>query len=215
MQPYFLPYAGYFRLLAAVDLFVIYDCVQFPRRGWVHRNRLQTATGEPDWLTLPLHRPPWQARIDTIRLAEDAADRLDEAGRRFPVLTAAPGAALFAELVLAGAAGAPLLRDYLEAQMIAIAGRLDLTPEFRRSSDLELSPDLRGQDRILAICEALGATTYVNAPGGTELYEADAFAARGITLRFLAPWSGPYDSILQCLAEQPAAEVAAAIRTQC
>jgi hypothetical protein len=40
MQPYFVPYAGYFRLFAASDLFVIYDCVQFPRRGWVHRNRL-------------------------------------------------------------------------------------------------------------------------------------------------------------------------------
>jgi hypothetical protein len=40
MQPYFIPYAGYFRLFAASDLFVIYDCVQFPRRGWVQRNRL-------------------------------------------------------------------------------------------------------------------------------------------------------------------------------
>ena len=40
MQPYFIPYAGYFRLFAASDLFVIYDCVQFPRRGWVHRNKL-------------------------------------------------------------------------------------------------------------------------------------------------------------------------------
>ena len=37
MQPYFFPYAGYFRLFAAVDTFIIYDCVQFPRRGRVHR----------------------------------------------------------------------------------------------------------------------------------------------------------------------------------
>ena len=37
MQPYFMPYAGYFRLFAAADVFVLFDCVQFPRRGWVHR----------------------------------------------------------------------------------------------------------------------------------------------------------------------------------
>ena len=54
MQPYFVPYAGYFRLFAAADVFVAYDCVQFPRRGWVHRNRLPTATGMSDWLTLPV-----------------------------------------------------------------------------------------------------------------------------------------------------------------
>jgi WbqC-like protein family len=45
MQPYFLPYAGYSRLFAATDLFVVYDCVQFPRRGWVHRNRLVNTAG--------------------------------------------------------------------------------------------------------------------------------------------------------------------------
>ena len=54
MQPYFAPYAGYFRLLATTDLFVVYDCVQFPRRGWVHRNQLPDAAGKLDWLTLPL-----------------------------------------------------------------------------------------------------------------------------------------------------------------
>jgi hypothetical protein len=39
MQPYFLPYPGYFRLFAAADQVALFDCVQFPRRGWVHRSR--------------------------------------------------------------------------------------------------------------------------------------------------------------------------------
>jgi hypothetical protein len=46
MQPYFIPYAGYFRLFAATDLFVIYDCVQFPRRGWCTAPLLGHRTGE-------------------------------------------------------------------------------------------------------------------------------------------------------------------------
>lgn len=39
MQPYFLPYLGYFQLIAAVDCFVIYDNVQFIKNGWIERNR--------------------------------------------------------------------------------------------------------------------------------------------------------------------------------
>jgi hypothetical protein len=66
MQPYFLPYAGYFRLFALSDLFVVYDCVQFPRRGWLHRNRLQNINKKPRWLTLPLLK----ADRDTTRIMD-------------------------------------------------------------------------------------------------------------------------------------------------
>jgi hypothetical protein len=72
MQPYFFPYAGYFRLLAASDLFVIYDCVQFPRRGWVHRNKLLDASGEARWLTLPLEKAPQSVLIQDLRFPPDA-----------------------------------------------------------------------------------------------------------------------------------------------
>src|SRR5437588_4364462 len=73
MQPYFIPYAGYFRLFAASDLFVIYDCVQFPRRGWVHRNRLVDRLGVERWLTLPLQKAPQDVPIRDLRFAFDAA----------------------------------------------------------------------------------------------------------------------------------------------
>src|SRR5277367_4669735 len=76
MQPYFFPYAGYFRLFAASDLFVIYDCVQFPRRGWVHRNRLIDVAGIERWLTLPLEKAPQSALIRDLRFPPDAGERL-------------------------------------------------------------------------------------------------------------------------------------------
>ena len=63
MQPYFLPYAGYFRLLQQTDLFVVYDCVQFIRRGWIHRNRLANMNKELSWLTLQLAKAPQEVRI--------------------------------------------------------------------------------------------------------------------------------------------------------
>ena len=39
MQPYFMPYIGYFQLIAAVDLFIVYDNVKYTKKGWINRNR--------------------------------------------------------------------------------------------------------------------------------------------------------------------------------
>ena len=58
MQPYFLPFAGYFRLMCDVDVFVLLDDVQFRKGGWIRRNRLRTRTGDLSWLTLPLVKAP-------------------------------------------------------------------------------------------------------------------------------------------------------------
>src|SRR5262245_52093591 len=111
MQPYFMPYAGYFRLFAATDLFVLYDCVQFPRRGWVHRNRLQDAHGELAWLTLPLAKAPREALIRDMRLSDNAPERLPPQMRRFPALAArSPEPAILRALVPAESS----LVDYLE-----------------------------------------------------------------------------------------------------
>ena len=211
MQPYFAPYAGYYRLLAAADVFVIYDCVQFPRRGWVHRNRLPGSDGEPAWLTLPLKPAPFDARIDAMTFAEDAAGRMAERIRAFPSLAAAPEAAT--ALLHAGPFSGALV-DYLERQLALACARLAMAPALMRSSSLGLPPELRGQDRILEICRRVGATDYVNAPGGRDLYDAAAFEAAGVALHFLPPWEGSPLSLLHRLAVEPAEAVAAEIARQ-
>ncbi len=53
MQPYFLPYIGYFQLMNAVDEFVIYDNIEFTKKGWINRNRI-LANGSDSYVTLPL-----------------------------------------------------------------------------------------------------------------------------------------------------------------
>ena len=40
MQPYFLPYIGYYQLIAAVDMFVVYDNIKYTKKGWINRNRM-------------------------------------------------------------------------------------------------------------------------------------------------------------------------------
>lgn len=212
MQPYFMPYAGYFRLFEAADIFVLLDCVQFPRRGWVHRNRLPDAKGEPRWLTLPLAYAPQETAIYDIVMASDAPVRLAAETSRFPSIAAArrAGEPLLAEVTDCGGR----LVDYLERLLAAVQRRLGLRADTLRSSSLAIDPALRAQDRIIAIVRALGGREYVNAPGGRALYDEAAFAQAGIRLRFLEPYAGASWSVLHRLLTEDATAIAAEIRAQ-
>lgn len=53
MQPYFLPYIGYWQLMNAVDMYVIYDDVNFIKGGWINRNRI-LYNGESKYLNIPM-----------------------------------------------------------------------------------------------------------------------------------------------------------------
>src|ERR1700722_4154503 len=55
MQPYFFPYIGYFQLMNAVDEFVIYDNIEFSKKGWINRNRI-LVNGKDAYITLPLKK---------------------------------------------------------------------------------------------------------------------------------------------------------------
>ena len=201
MQPYFAAYAGYYRLLAAADVFVIFDCVQFPRRGWVHRNRLPGAKGEAAWLTLPLASAPYDAAISDLTFAPGAAEAMAERLRAFPSMAPPPAPAL--EVLHAAPFEGPLV-DHLEAQIRVACRLLGLAPRLLRSSTLAIAPELRAQDRILEIVRRVGGTDYVNAPGGVGLYDAATFAEAGVSLHFLDPHQGPNWSLLHRLAVEPA-----------
>jgi hypothetical protein len=209
MQPYFLPYAGYFRLIAQTDIFVIYDCVQFPRRGWVHRNKLVDAQGQEQWLTLPLAPAPQDTLIRDLAFPGDAAASLAERLRPFPV-AARPGPHTPLLDRVRRAEGRPV--DYISGLLEEASRTLGLPWNVVRSSSLEVANDFRGQARILEIARRLGATRYVNAPGGRDLYETAAFAEAGIELSFLEPWAGAGGSILQRLADDDVAALAQQVR---
>jgi hypothetical protein len=210
MQPYFIPYAGYFRLFAASDLFVIYDCVQFPRRGWVHRNRIVDQAGTERWLTLPLEKAPRDVLIRDLRFAPDAPVLFEKHLRRFRFFTGkVDGVAKIFE-TLRAVQGTPV--DYIERVLGEIAGYLALPWNVIRSSSMDLPPSLRGQQRILEIASRLGARRYVNSPGGRSLYDVAAFEHAGIELRFLPEYPGPKTSILSRLFVEDRDDLSRSIR---
>lgn len=214
MQPYFIPYAGYFRLFVDADLFVIYDCVQFPRRGWVHRNRMHNANGEPSWLTLPLMPSARDTQIRELEFAPDAAARMQRQCRRFPALSNPKSSELtVAQNLIPLNEEKPV--DYLERTLSSVCATLGLPFRVQRSSTLPVDPVARGSDRILDILKQLNATRYINLSGGRNLYSPEAFARQGIGLNFLQEYTGPTCSILHRLLTEDAAAVADDIRAQC
>jgi len=211
MQPYFFPYAGYFRLLQAADHFVILDCVQFPRRGRVHRTQLPGPGGAIEWLTLPLMRQPRDVLIRELRFAPDARAILDRRLVRYSWLSEASGtAADRVRAYLHRPLGSVI--DYLADGIGLIADLLGLAPIISRCSSLGFNPDLRAQERVIAIVRSLGGTHYINAPGGRGLYDRERFADAGVALSFLAEYEGPYRQLLPALVSRPLAEIAEDVR---
>jgi hypothetical protein len=93
----------------------------------------------------------------------------------------------------------PSVIDYLENGLRLATELLGFDIPMVRSSTLGIQASLRGQDRVIAIAAARGATHYVNSPGGRALYEPGSFQQAGIELQFLAPYQGRYFQFLPSL----------------
>ncbi len=192
MQPYFLPYIGYFQLIAASDLFVIYDEAQYMKGGWVNRNRI-LLNGEAHWLTLPVEHSPIETPIDRKRyqLSPETVQRLKQLLRaaygRAPM--AASGFALVDEIL---AFPDLSVARFNEHALRAVCRALGIGTTLVRASELDRDRSLRGREAVVDIATRVGATRYLNAPGGIGLYEPEPFAERGMSLNFLMPRPSPY-----------------------
>ncbi len=200
MQPYFIPYAGYFRLFCAADLFVVYDCVQFPRRSFVHRNQLHTQTGQLDWLTLPLQKQAMDVRIKDLNFRTESVSDWVLNFKKFPVLACIEKKYPTLYQSLTHIHLSPV--NFIVANLREICSILEIPCNIAYSADLNLPESQKGEDRILAIAKHFGASDYVNSPGGRDLYEDKNFSNEGIKLHFLPDFQGKYYSIIQSLADQ-------------
>ena len=184
MQPYFLPYLGYWQLLAAVDRFVVYDNIEYTKKGWINRNRfLRHGADAP--FTLPLKKGSDFLDIRDRSLADDfnpatLLNPFRDAYRKAPHFEA-----VFPVVERIVTAAPKNLFDYLLHSLMATAAYLEIKTPIIVSSTVPIDHGLKSGDKVLAMCGALGANRYLNTVGGQTLYAPDAFAAAGVELKFI------------------------------
>ncbi len=186
MQPYFLPYIGYFQLINAVDKFVLYDNIEFTKKGWINRNRI-LVNGKDEYFTLPLKKDSDYLHVDQRKLADNFPAEKAKLLRKF---TAAYTKAPQFQTVF------PLLESifnnpdenlfqFIFQSLRSVCEYLDIETEIILSSSIPIDHQLKSQDKVIAICNALNATEYINPSGGVDLYSKDLFKQAGIKLEFI------------------------------
>lgn len=185
MQPYFLPYIGYFQLLNAVDKYVIYDNIQYTKKGWINRNRI-LQNGKDLLITVPVEKDSDYLDIKD-RLVSNGFDRqkllnqIREAYRKAPYFDSV--IPLIESIIKLDENNLFL---YIYNSVKAVCEYLNIDTEIIISSTLDIDHSLKGQDKVISICKKLGTTDYYNAIGGQELYSVEDFKKENIDLHFLS-----------------------------
>ena len=184
MQPYFLPYIGYFQLIAAVDQFIVYDNIKYTKKGWINRNRI-LRKGKDVVFSLPLKAASDYLHVCQRELAADfnrikLLNQFRDAYRSAPYFSKV--FPLIEQIVQYENTN---LFHFLHYSIVQICAHLGITTAIEISSALAIDHSLKGEDKVLALCGAVGGSVYVNAIGGTELYSKNAFAEKNIDLKFI------------------------------
>lgn len=182
VQSNYIPWKGYFDLIASVDEFVLYDDVQYTPRDWRNRNVIKTAQG-PRWLTIPVVAGSRDRLIQDVH-ASDPSWPQDHWAQIRHAYGRAPA---FRDI-------RPFLEDlYLGCTernlsainhrfLTAVCGFLDIATPLAWSRDYPSSGTKTA--RLLSLCRSAGATGYVSGPSARAYLDEPAFAAAGVSLRY-------------------------------
>ncbi len=193
MQPYLFPYIGYFQLISCADKFIIYDDVNYIKRGWINRNRI-LSNGTDYLFTAPVQKASQNSLIKDISLSEDPKWRkklirtIENAYRKAPHFDSV--FPFVSELILLNESSIARYNGYILQEISRLLG---IDTSFAYSSEIEYDTSLKGQYRILNVCQHELAEEYVNPINGKDLYDTKVFQAAGVNLYFIKPGISPYE----------------------
>ena len=186
MQPYFFPYIGYFQLINSVDEFVIYDNIQYTKKGWINRNRI--LCNESDKLiTLPLKKDSDFKDVFERKLSDTW---IDDRNKILNLIKASYRKAPFFNDVFEISQKCLLYDDqnlfnFIFNSIKIINEYLEIKTKMILSSSINIDHSLKSKNKVIAICKEMNATTYINAIGGVDLYDKDEFLENKIFLNFI------------------------------
>jgi hypothetical protein len=206
-QAYFFPYIGYFQLIESVDKFIIYENVSFRRRSWITRNRLLNyASGEPFFFRVSVKKKSSYSLMKEVNIS----DRFPEERRYLlEVLSHNYSKAPYFKEVFGLLSyvlhknkeksihdfNAEIIKELCE--FIGITTCIQSDNRHYRYMETELDfiynsttknlniPLDKKVYRILDMCQFEKADTYINLPGGQELYDTNFFKEKNVALNFL------------------------------
>lgn len=189
MQPYFMPYIGYFQLMKAVDKYIIYDDVNYIKGGWVSRNYL-LINGEKKMFTITLKEASPNKLFNEIEIKDDFKKLMKTLQLNYSKSVNFKEAMVLMERIISFPN--KQLSQFIANSFQEILNYLSIDTELILSSNIYKNNTLKGQEKVLNICNILGANTYYNAVGGQELYSKEKFKVNGIMLNFIETMIQPY-----------------------
>lgn len=189
MQPYFFPYLGYFDLINRVDQWVAFDTVKYSPRSWMNRNRILHPTEGWQYITVPVNKHVGNglicdvALLDLPRAKEKVIAQVQHYRKgRAPYFRTV--AALIEEVFTSP--GVQSLSDLNIRSLKVICSYLDIKMEFQMLSKMGLVlPEIDHPGQwALEISDKLGASEYINPPGGRGIFRPEDWSARNIKLIF-------------------------------
>ena len=182
MQPYFMPYIGYFQLMKAVDKYVVYDDVNYIKGGWANRNHI-LINGEKEMFTVTLQKASPNKLFNEIVIGDDFKKLMKRLQMNYSRAINFDQTMVLMERIISFPN--KQLAVFIANSFREILSYLSVETEILMSSEIPKDNSLRGKDKIIQICEILGADTYYNAVGGKNLYDQEEFREHGITLNFV------------------------------
>jgi hypothetical protein len=188
MQPYYLPYIGYWKLINNVDIFIILDNVNMITRGWISRNRYYSKQNHVyNWLTIPLIAKS-QNKLINEHFYENRNWCMKHRLALSDALRGAPfreqSLNIFDYSVADPASNTKSMSTFLTESISRIARVLEIDTSILCASRLTLKGSTNASELIIGLCKEVGASAYINLPSGVTLYDEHKFEQEGIALSF-------------------------------
>jgi WbqC-like protein len=184
-QPAYLPWLGYLDKMAKADVFVVMDDLQYEAQNFQNRNRVKLNNGT-SWLIVPLEKGAQSDRICDKRIQNNFSARHHWQRCSWVTLKThygrSPYFAMYAdEIEILYSRRWERLID-LDMHVLELARRwFGITVPLLKSSSLELEGEKT--DRIIDMCQKVGARTYLSGRGGSTSYlDVDRMKSAGISV---------------------------------
>lgn len=200
MQPYFLPYIGYWQLIHAVDIFVVYDNIQYTKKGWINRNRF-LQNGKPEIFSIPLVKDSSFKNVDERNISP-SFEKKHLLAQFSNAYSKAPFYKQNFEIIenIVNYDNENLF-EYIYNSILEIKTYFGIKTPIVKSSNIDIDHSLKSQDKVIAICKALNAGIYINAIGGQGLYNKGDFDSQGIKLNFIKTKNINYSQLIPTFVE--------------